>query len=449
MKKYDIIIRNGNAVLPEGIKKRDIGIIGEKIAAVSEQLDGTADQVIDASDMYVLPGGIDCHLHFNAPGHTDWENDETGSKALLAGGVTSYFDMPLNSLPVVTTAEAFDAKYEVMKQTSLADFGIWGGIVPGNFDELPRLAEKGVIGFKAFSCFSGLAEFPGADDYTVYHSMEICRELGLPVCIHCENDVLINGFAARLRAEGKIDAMAFLQSRPPITEIEPISRMVMFAKDTGCSFHVAHVSTPEGVEIVRAAREEGYDITCETVPQYLYFSAEQLPELGPKGKCCPPLRFGDTKDKLWTKLREGKFVSVCSDHSPAPDSLKTGDDFFKMWGGISGAQTALRSLLTAAHDGKISMKMASDLMGQNVAERWNLLHKGIIQVDRDADLSVIDMREHEVLKAEDLYYLHKTSAMVGMDFYGKVKATLLRGKVAYDGEFHVEPGYGKLIRPRV
>jgi len=182
----DLVIRGGSVVTPQGIADADIAIEGDFIVAIASEVPG-GKREIDATGLTILPGLIDIHLHFNEPGRVVWEGAETGSRALAAGGGTLYFDMPLNSTPCTTNARHFDEKHAALELASVTDFALWGGIVPGNAGELAELAERGVVGFKAFMCDSGLPEFPRADDLTLYEGMKESARLGLPVAVHAES----------------------------------------------------------------------------------------------------------------------------------------------------------------------------------------------------------------------------------------------------------------------
>src|SRR5215471_10364524 len=169
---------------------------------------------IDARGLTLLPGLIDVHVHFNEPGRTDWEGAATGSRALAAGGGTLFFDMPLNSSPCTVGAREFREKRAALEHSSVTDFALWGGIVPGNRGAMAELAECGVIGFKAFMADSGLPEFPRADDLTLYEGMQEAAKLGLPVAVHAENNELVSGPA---RGTSVRD---YLESRPVIAEVD-------------------------------------------------------------------------------------------------------------------------------------------------------------------------------------------------------------------------------------
>ena len=156
----DTIVRGGTLVRPDGRVKADIRISEGRIVEIGPDLKrGAREQEIDATGLHVFPGLIDAHLHFNEPGRTEWEGAETGSRALAAGGGTLFFDMPLNSTPCTITADAVDAKRAALEASSVTDFGLWGGLVPGSVDQMAAMADRGVVGFKAFMCDSGLAEF--------------------------------------------------------------------------------------------------------------------------------------------------------------------------------------------------------------------------------------------------------------------------------------------------
>src|SRR5687767_11509184 len=151
----DTIIHGGTLVRPDGRVKADIRVSEGHIVEIGPDLKRTADE-IDATGLHIFPGLIDAHLHFNEPGRTEWEGAETGSYALAAGGGTLFFDMPLNSTPCTITADAVDQKRAALEACSITDFGLWGGLVPGSVDQMAAMAERGVIGFKAFMCDSGL-----------------------------------------------------------------------------------------------------------------------------------------------------------------------------------------------------------------------------------------------------------------------------------------------------
>src|SRR5438876_5449462 len=216
---YDLIVRGGTLVTTEGSSQVDIAVVGEQIVAIAPELDGTSNAEMDARGMHIFPGVIDAHLHFNDPGRAHWEGFATGTRALAAGGSTAFFDMPLNASPPTIDAASFDLKYRAAQASSLVDFGFWGGLVPGNIDKLEELAERGVIGFKAFMSNSGIEDFAAVDDVTLYEGMQQAAKLGRMVALHAESDQITSILANRARQQGKIEVRAYLNSRPVIAEL--------------------------------------------------------------------------------------------------------------------------------------------------------------------------------------------------------------------------------------
>lgn len=449
MALYDIIIRNGTLVTPQGVYQADIGVAEERIACVTPAIEGTSLHEIDAQALHIFPGVIDAHVHFNEPGRAEWEGFATGTAALAAGGTTTYFDMPLNSHPPTIDAAAFDLKCAAARAASLVDFGLWGGLVPGNIERMEELAERGVVGFKAFMSNSGMADFPSVDDLTLYEGMAQAAKLGCIVAVHAENDTLTALLAKRAIAEGHTDVRDYLRSRPIVAELEAIQRAILFAQETGCALHIVHVSSGRGVALVAEARARGVDVSCETCPHYLVLAEDDMDRLGAVAKCAPPLRPQEEQDALWQRLFDGTLPMVASDHSPAPASMKHYEDFFQVWGGISGCQSLLSLLLTdGCYARKLPLTAIARVTAEYVAERFGVApNKGRIQVGADADLALVNLQQEYVLRAENLLYRHQHSPYVGKAFRGQVVRTLVRGITVYlDGKVVSEP-VGRLARP--
>ena len=446
-KTYDLVIKNGSLVCPDGLKKADVAVCDGKIVEIAAEINGTATEIIDAVGKYIFSGVTDGHVHFNEPGRTDWETIKTGSSAIAAGGGIAYFDMPLNCSPCTLDAKNFNAKLAVAQKDSLVDYGFWGGFTPKNLDKLDELAECGVIGFKAFSCGSGIDEFERADDYTVLVGMEKLVKLGLPLMVHCENAEITRDLTALALANNTTGVRDYFAARPPIVEIENVSRMITFAEHTGCKLIIAHISTAKAVGLVTEARKRGVDVCCETIGHYLIMTEEDVERLGTVAKCSPAIRDAANQTKMWGKLQNGEIAFVSSDHSPCDPKLKDGE-FMKVWGGISACQTTLPALLTHAyHDRKVPLTEIAKLTSQNVNEVFNIKGKGKIEVGYDGDFAIVDLNKEFTLNADDLFYLHKVSPFVGDKFRGQVTQTILRGTTVFkDGKIVSKP-IGKLLRP--
>jgi allantoinase len=451
MPEYDLLIRGGTLVRPEGIEKADVAVAGESVVEVGPDVEGTGKEEIDAGGLHIFPGVIDAHLHFNEPGRAEWEGFATGSAALAAGGTTLYFDMPLNSHPPTIDAEAFDLKLAAAEASSVVDFGLWGGLVPDNVEKMDALVERGVVGFKAFMSNSGIEDFRCVDDLTLFEGMRKAARLGSFVAVHAENDSITSALPKRAVAEGRTGVRDYLRSRPVTAEVEAIGRAILFAGETGCALHIVHVSSGRGVAMVAEARARGVGVSCETCAHYLAFTEEDVERIGAVAKCAPPIREQGEQDALWRYLAGGTLPMVTSDHSPAPASMKTGDDFFKIWGGISGCQSLLAVLLT---DGAAARKLALSAIAQvtsgYTARRFGLpTTKGRVAPGADADLVLVDLAQSYVLQPQDLFYRHKHSPYVGKRFQGRVVRTMVRGRTVYrDGKVIGKAG-GRLVKPTV
>ncbi len=250
----DLIVRGGQIVTPQGPRRADLGISGGQIVEVAEEIGGPAVRTLDASGLHVFPGVLDAHVHLNEPGRTHWEGFETGTRALAAGGATSFFDMPLNSSPPVLDRATFEAKRLLGEQKSLLDFGLWGGLTPLNLDRLDELADAGVIGFKAFMSHSGLDEFPAVDDTALYEGLRAAARLGLVVATHAESDNLTRHFTERARAGGGHTVRDYLGTRPVVAELEAVQRALLYAGELGAKLHLVHLSS--GAAVAMALRSQ-------------------------------------------------------------------------------------------------------------------------------------------------------------------------------------------------
>lgn len=435
----DLVVRGGTVVTPERLCQADVAIEDGRITAVSPDLPGAAAE-IDAGGQFVFPGLIDAHLHFNEPGRADWEGAATGSRALAAGGGTLFFDMPLNSTPCTVNARAFDAKRAALEAASITDFALWGGLVPGNRGEMAELAERGVIGFKAFLCDSGLPEFPRADDQTLSEGLREAARLGLPVAVHAESQELT-------RTPRGPSFREFLASRPVVAELEAIQRAALLAQQAGAKLHIVHVSSGRGVVVAAEARARGADVTIETCPHYLAFTEDDLERLGAIAKCAPPLRSAAEQEGLWRELLGGTIDLIASDHSPAPPSMKTGD-FSKAWGGIAGVQSTLPVLLEQGHHRRgLSIERIATLVAAAPAQRFRIPERGRIVAGNRADLVLVDLTASFTLQPEDLQQRHPLSPYLGLCFRGRVERTIRRGETIFAGGGITMQGGGRLVRP--
>ena len=448
MSEFDLLLRHGTLVSSAWVRRADLGVADGVIVAEAPELAGSADEEIDCAGLHIFPGVIDAHVHFNEPGRAEWEGFATGTRALAAGGATTYIEMPLNAHPPTTDGASFRLKLAAAQSSSLVDFALWGGLVTGNLEQLQELAEAGVVGFKAFMSASGIDDFSAVDDLTLYEGMARAARLGRIVAVHAENDMITRELAARALAEGRTSVRDYLASRPIVAELEAIERAILFAEETGCALHVVHVSAGRGVALVAAARRRGVDVSCETCPHYLVFTEEDVEAIGALAKCAPPIRSAAERDQLWGYLADGTLPMVASDHSPAPASMKSDPNFFHVWGGISGCQSLLQLLLTEGYYNRaLPLALIARVTAEYVAQRFRLPGKGQLAIGADADLALVDLGAMATLQPEDLFYRHPHSPYVGRRLRGRTTRTILRGRTVYrDGKMVSNP-IGRLVTP--
>lgn len=438
MATYDLIIKNGTVVTAEKTVQADIAVRDGKIIKVSacNSNEESADRVIDAEGLHVFPGMVDSHVHFNEPGRSDWEGLETGSKSLAAGGATSFIDMPLNSTPPVINKENLLKKQELMKEKSVVNAYCWGGLVPENIGNLRELHDNGAVAFKAFMSPSGIDDFNNADDETLYKGMKEIASFDSMLAVHAESTVMCEELAAEKIAKGQTSARDFVDSRPIISEMEAVRRVISYAELTGCKLHIVHASSRKVVKIVQEAKERGVNITVETCPHYLALTVKDLEEQKAIAKCAPPLRDQDELEDLWEAVKAGEIDTIGSDHSPAPADMKViKDNFFEGWGGISGAQSLLNILLTEGHFKRnVPLEKIVEVAATNPARIFNIPMKGKIDAGYDADITLVNLSESFVLEKDDLEYRHKHSPYIGQTYQGKVKTTIVNGHVVFEND---------------
>ena len=450
--QFDLIIRGGSVVTPERVMQADVGISARRFARIAPQIPERGNREIDATGLHVFPGILDAHVHFNEPGRAEWEGLTTGPLALAAGGGTWFGDMPLNSTPPLLDATTFTAKNRLAAVKSVTDYSLWGGMVPGNLDCLPELAQAGVLGVKAFMCGSGITDFPAVTDpATLRRGMLRAAQCGLIVAVHAEDETLATRLAKQAKDRGAHDARAWLDTRPVEVEVAAIKLATDLAGETRCALHVVHVSSPEGLAVIAEARRRGVDVSAETCPHYLLLNEEDTIRLGAPAKCAPPLRSEGARQALWRGVNVGLIETIGSDHSPAPPEMKHGHDFFSIWGGISGVQHGFPLLLSTAVTHLTpawALPLMSALLAANVARRFRLPNKGRIAEGMDADFSLLDLRREHKLNNDDLKYRHRQGPYDGRTCRVKVRQTWVRGSRVW-GEDGIAHGVlnGQLVRP--
>ena len=426
-----------DAVLADG-RRRDVRTESGTIAAVAETVDpAPTDRVIDADGRLLLPGAVDAHVHFREPGDSHKETWTTGSRSAAAGGVTTVVDQP-NTAPPTITGGRFDRKAE-SAATSRVDYGINGGVTPAwDSDSLfdrPLFALGEV--FLADST-GGM----GIDTDQFGAAVERAAAADAVVTVHAEDATRFDESVRNRDAAGvgrDADADRWSRYRPAAAEIAAIERAVEIGSTAGATVHIAHTSTPEGVD---AAVDGG--ATCEATPHHLLLSREDATELGTYGRMNPPLRSRARRDALWERLASGKIDIVATDHAPHTIAEKE-TDLWDAPSGVPGVETLLPLLLERARQGKLSYERVRDVTAANVAGVFDLPRKGRIAEGNDADLVVVDPERTREIRGEELHSKCGWTPFEGM--VGVFPAlTMVRGTVVYEaGEFPSGPA-GENVR---
>lgn len=439
---YDLVIKNGQVILESGAVKTEVGIKDGKIAAFGTDLAG--DRIVDATDLIVSPGMFDCHVHIteNGGGYRDeWEGYVTGTAACAKGGVTSFLEMPLNQVPATVDGPSLEDKYQSGQGKLKVDVYSFGGLVPYNLEDngIQELNDGGVAAYKCFMATCGDrsidGDFQNVDDYSLYEGMRQIAKTGKVLAIHAENAAITDRLGEKARAEGQSTMSEYVATRPVFTEVEPIQRAILFAKETGCRIHICHVACPEGVEAVLQGQAEGVDVTCETCLHYLYFTTDELNAIGPVAKCSPPIRDQAAQDGLWEHLFDGNIISSISDHSPCTPDLKDKENAFDAWGGISGVQNDVDVFFDEAVQKRgMSLEQFADVIATAPCKRFGIEDKGSIALGKDADIVLIRPNAAYTLKADDLEYRNKISPYIGREIGCQIAATFVRGHEVYSQE---------------
>lgn len=444
---FDLIVREARVVTDDGMRVADIGVRDGAIAAVGPALSGASREEIDARGLHAFPGTVDIHVHFNDPGRADWEGWASGSAASAAGGTTTVAEMPLNAHPPTLDAASIAAKVLSATGQSRVDFALWGGLTPVNLGAMSELASCGVIGFKAFMCNSGIDDFLAADSATLREGMARAAELGLPVAVHAESEAISQELTTASRQAGKTSPRDYLETRPIHAEVAAIQEAISLAEETGCVLHVVHVSSAAGVAKITAAKARGLAVSAETCPHYFTFDEIDLLNKGAILKCAPPLRAAREADLLWSEVEAGNVDIVASDHSPSPPSLKTSDDFFAVWGGISGCQSLTTALLSEAIETGLPLHRAAKMLAAAPSRLLRLPRKGKLAVGYDADIHLVDVETLSTLEEHHLHYRHPVSPYVGFPLHTSSHRTILRGQTIALQNAPVGPPIGTLLRP--
>ncbi|MFG3409640.1 dihydropyrimidinase [Streptomyces sp. NPDC048142] len=400
----------------------------------------TADRVIDASQKYVIPGGVDAHTHMELPFGGTFASDtfETGTRAAAWGGTTTIVDFAVQSKGQALRA-GLDAWMEKADGNCAIDYAfhmIMSDVNEATLREMPKLVEIGVSSFKLFMAYPGVFY---SDDGQILRAMQVAGDTGGLIMMHAENGIAIDVLVEQALARGETDPRYHGEVRKALLEAEATHRAIQLARVAGSPLYVVHVSAEEAVAELAAARDLGLPVFGETCPQYLFLSTDNLAEpdfAGAKYVCSTPLRPKEHQAALWRGLRTDDLQVVSTDHCPfcftGQKELGRGD-FSKIPNGLPGVENRMDLLHQAVVDGHISRRRWIEIACASPARMFGLYpRKGTIAPGSDADVVIYDPHATQVLSAGTHHMNVDYSAYEGRTVTGQVETVLSRGEVVVD-----------------
>jgi len=453
MASADLKIQNGNLVLPDQVFDGNIYVVDGKIAGIENASYGGAKgkKTIDAEEMTVLPGLIDMHVHMRDPGLTHKEDFLTGTKAAAAGGVTTICDMP-NNIPPITTGDRFSQKLEAISRKAIVDYCLYASA--SGLKDFKTFRERGAIGLKLYMEEAHQKGSPYGSELTVIENDQLWQifcaagEEMLPIAVHLDTPAITKSLRKSLSQERETWAHYYHLENSIAREIAFVKLLVM-AERSKVDLHISHVPSYGCLERIKEAKGEGKQFTADCIVPAI--SLDEMIRLGPYA--IPLGRPDNENESFWESLRQSVLDCVITDH--APHTIKEKDQGWRdIWSpppGAPGLETSLGVLLTRVNEGLMGLH---ELVRISSAEPAKIIkideEKGSIEVGKDADLVLVDMREGWKVENKCLYTKCGWSPFDGRKFVGKAKTTILRGTVIMrDEKVLGTPGYGKYITPKM
>jgi dihydropyrimidinase len=448
------LIKGGTVVTATEILKADVLIEDERVSAIALSLDTPADRVVDATDRYVMPGGVDPHTHMDLPFGGSFCSDDfgTGTRAAAFGGTTTIVDFALQDAGE-GLRQGLDRWFE-KAQKAQTDYGFHMIVREVNdqvLKEMDELVGEGVTSFKLFMAYPGVFML---DDASIFRAMQRAADSGALIMMHAENGGPIDILVQQYVADGKTDPINHGLTRPALMEGEAVHRVFKLAELAGTPAYIVHLSSRDALDAVREARDRGLPAFAETCPQYLYLSLDDLARPGFEGAkfvCSPPLRPKDHQDELWKGLVQDDLQIVATDHAPfnykGQKDLGKGN-FAKIPNGLPSVEDRYTLIFQGVHQGRIGLNRFVELVATAPAKMFGLYpRKGTIAPGSDADIVVFDPNHQREISAETHHMNVDYSCFEGMKVKGLPEVVLQRGKVLVeDGEWFGKEGEGRFLQ---
>jgi len=420
-----LLIKNGRVVHPVTgtVLLQDIYIEDGVLSLMERGLDVEAERTIDASGLVVAPGLVDMHVHLRDPGLTYKEDIITGCAAAARGGITSMACMA-NTSPAVDCPEQVEYVLRRAKEACGVQVHPIAALSMGLRGEEPTDAEA----LKAAGAVALSDDGNNVDNANLMRDVLIrAKRLGLPVLCHCEDTSMVAGRAVN---EGSVSRQLWLEGRPAIAEELVVMRDAMLAEETGSPVHICHVSTARSVDIIRRMKKKKVPITCETCPQYFTLTEDEVLTQGALARVNPPLRTAKDVAGIIAGLKDGTIDVIATDHAPHSAEEKA-RPLSRAPSGMIGLETSLAVTLTQLyHTGKMDMPAIIKRMSTDPADILHL-SRGHMSLGVAADLTIFDPDEEWIVDPEQFASKARNTPFAGRKVKGKVKYTIVRGKVIY------------------
>ncbi len=425
-----------------------VAIADERITAVGTGQAPPAATVLDYGANLVLPGLVDGHMHTSSA--IGWPGIEGATRSAAAGGITTCVDMPYDVPQAVTDADVLADKIGWVNRTAHVDVALYGTIAKhGGIGAIEGLAAGGACSFKLSTYEYDPVRFPRIDHPTMVEAFGAIARTGVPVSVHNEDQELVERLTAEARDAGKTDAIMHCRTRPPLAETLADNAIFEIGLLTGAHVHIAHSSVARGFEIAAGFRAMGGQATGETCIQYLCMTEDDLVRLGGRGKCNPPFRTAAEVERMWAALAEDQVAYVSTDHAPWPADRKGFADIFACGAGLVGLQSFAPLMYTLLDERGLPPSVMATYCAERPARHHGLDgRKGAIAPGKDADLLILEpgrftFDEAQIQDRPELRW----SPYHGRPMRARVAATLLRGRVVWDGQAVLaKPGDGRFIR---
>ncbi|GAC1346358.1 MAG: dihydroorotase [Ktedonobacteraceae bacterium] len=431
----------GSIVLPDRIMQGTLRIAGGKIESIEEGFPKNTEDILDFRGKYILPGLIEVHGHLREPGLEHKEDIPHGTRAALAGGYTTVFDMP-NTKPPTTTVARVEDQIKRYTGRSYTDFAINMGSAIDDIDELKKIDTALITGVKIFT--AGHATTPTTIPHLsdVARIFEILGARKIMALLHAENQELLNYFTHQYRDNlARNDPAVWSDARNASVVLTSALEMIALARHFGVKLYLLHLSTPEEFAAVEFGRTIGVDVYGEIAAYQLVFTTDDYERYGNLINVAPALRSPTEQEKLWELLRKGKIDTVISEHTPHTLEEKQKASVWEVASGMPGIQETLPALLSnwvkqfGGDTLEEGLMRIAQLTSQNIATIFDFARKGGLAVGKDADIVVVDTAEKWNVKKADLFTKNRWSAYEGMELIGRPVATFLRGELVYqDGK---------------